>query len=131
MRRKGSDRHGENLTPNQRLAIEIWAGSLSTTETRRPGGALAQDGLHLAGIPGFHRSTPAGGGRKFAAVGAAPALLGEMACKALEAALGEDMPMSVRLRAADLVTSRGPALAELTQVIERLEALEGAQHGKA
>lgn len=50
--------------------------------------------------------------------------LGEQAAAALQDALGDYQPMGHRLRAADLVTSRGPQLAELTAVIERLEDLE-------
>lgn len=53
--------------------------------------------------------------------------LGEAAADALRDALKENQPIGVRLRAADLVTQRGPALAELTDLISRLEALEARQ----
>lgn len=50
--------------------------------------------------------------------------LGELAAGALQDALGPGQPMAHRLRAADLVTSRGPQLAELAQIVARLEAIE-------
>jgi hypothetical protein len=49
--------------------------------------------------------------------------LGDAAADALQDALDEGQPIGIRLRAADLVTARGPALAEVTDLIERLEAL--------
>lgn len=53
--------------------------------------------------------------------------LGEAAADALRDALDDKQPIGVRLRAADLVTQRGPALAELTDLVARLEALEARQ----
>lgn len=50
--------------------------------------------------------------------------LGDAAADALRDALDEEQPIGVRLRAADLVTQRGPALLELTDLLERVAALE-------
>ena len=50
--------------------------------------------------------------------------LGESAADALKDALDSEQNIGVRLRAADLVLSRGPALLELVNVLERLEVLE-------
>lgn len=52
--------------------------------------------------------------------------LGELAADALKDALDPNQPMGMRLRAADLVTARGPALLELTDLLARIEALEAA-----
>ena len=50
--------------------------------------------------------------------------LGELAADALKDALDVKQPMALRLRAADTVLSRGPALLELVDLIGRIEALE-------
>ena len=50
--------------------------------------------------------------------------LGELAADALKDALDAKQPMAMRLRAADLVTARGPVLLELVDLIGRIEALE-------
>ena len=50
--------------------------------------------------------------------------LGESAADALKDALDSEQNIGVRLRAADLVLSRGPALFELVNMVERLERLE-------
>ena len=50
--------------------------------------------------------------------------LGESAADALKDALDSEQNIGVRLRAADLVLSRGPALFELVNLVERLERLE-------
>ena len=42
----------------------------------------------------------------------------------LSDALDKDQPMGVRLRAADLVTARGPGLLEIAHFAERLEEIE-------
>ena len=122
---------GENLTSNQQAAIaELAAGGTVTAAAKAAGRSRKTVYTWLAS-PDFIAARRQAEGESLRQLGRRLLSLGEMACQALEAALGEDMPMSVRLRAADLVTSRGPALAELTQVIERLEALEAVNHGKA
>ena len=50
--------------------------------------------------------------------------LGESAADALKDALDSEQNIGVRLRAADLVLSRGPALFELVNLVDRLERLE-------
>ena len=50
--------------------------------------------------------------------------LGDLAADALRDALDSDQPIGVRIRAADLVTSRGPALLEFVDLVGRIEALE-------
>ena len=52
--------------------------------------------------------------------------LGELAADALKDALDPDQTMAIRLRAADLVTARGPVLLELVDLLSRVEALEAA-----
>jgi len=50
--------------------------------------------------------------------------LGDAAADVLRDALADDQPMPTRLRAAALVLERGPVLFELTNLLERIEALE-------
>lgn len=52
--------------------------------------------------------------------------LSEKAVKALESALSQRQTIHVRLRAADIVTSRLLAVRELVDLEDRLSALEGA-----
>ena len=52
--------------------------------------------------------------------------LADQAAKALEDCLAPEQPAGVRLRVAQIVCERGPALSELTAVVERLEALEAS-----
>lgn len=122
---------GENLTSNQQAAIAELAAGGTVTAAAKAAGRSRKTVYTWLTDPAFIAARRQAEGESLRQLGRRLLSLGEMACKALEAALGEDMPMGVRLRAADLVTARGPALAELTSVVERLEALEGAQHGKA
>jgi hypothetical protein len=56
--------------------------------------------------------------------------LGELATAALFDALQPGEPMSNRLRAAAIVTERGPALSEITAILARIEQLERRQDEK-
>jgi hypothetical protein len=56
--------------------------------------------------------------------------LGAAAATAIEDALQPSQPIGIRLRAAALVLERGPELAELTSILQRLDALE-AQGGQS
>lgn len=50
--------------------------------------------------------------------------MGDAAANALSAALADDQPIAVRLRAVALLTERGPALLELVDLEARIAALE-------
>ena len=50
--------------------------------------------------------------------------LGDLAADALKDALNSEQDIDVRLRATGLYLSRGPALFELANVLDRIEALE-------
>ena len=50
--------------------------------------------------------------------------LGDLAADSLSDALDPGQPIGIRLRAADLVLTRGPALFELVNLVDRLERLE-------
>ena len=50
--------------------------------------------------------------------------LGDLAADAMKDALDPGQPIGIRLRAADLVLTRGPALFELVNLVDRLERLE-------
>ena len=56
--------------------------------------------------------------------------LGELAHAALFDELQPTEPMSNRLRAASIVTERGPALSEITAILARIEQLERRQDEK-
>jgi len=54
--------------------------------------------------------------------------LSDQAADALARALDPDMPINAQLRAASIICERGPALSELTAILERLDVLEAAIH---
>lgn len=115
---------GRRLSPGQLRALEVLS-----VGGRVPAAAAAADVSRATVNRWLHESTFAAElrrveGELLRALGRRLLGLGEKAALALEDALNDYQPMGHRLRAADLVTSRGPQLAELTAVIERLEELE-------
>lgn len=120
----------KTVTPRQRLAIEALA--------------LGQDVMDAAQAAGVNRSTLYRWRRDpvFAAelrridaealeqLGRGLMALSAPALEALKRALAEGQPMAIRLRAAQLICERGPALAEMTTVVSRLEEIERALEGR-
>jgi len=114
-----------DLTPKQLIALDA---SLS--------GKRASDAAHAAGVApstmyrwisgdeAFGAALRALEGTALQSLSRKLAGLGEAVGQALEDGLDAKQPVGIRLRAADVVLSRLLALAELTQVIARIEALE-------
>jgi hypothetical protein len=115
---------GNSLTPKQRKALEAFA--LGKT----PADAAQAAGVHRATVyrwqqePAFMAELRRVEGAALRHLGRRVLALSDAAADAIEAALTSDQTMGVRLRAAQLVCERGPNLAELSTIIERLEALE-------
>lgn len=116
------------LSPRQRRALEVLCTGGKVAVAAKEAGVSRVTLSRWQREPVFAAELRRLEGESLRALGRRLLGLGEKAGTALEDALGDDMPIGARLRAADLVTSRGPALAELTTLIERIEALEAAQH---
>jgi len=116
----------ENLTPKQLRALESYTldGNASAAATaagvsRKTFYEWMRDPLFIAELRRLDGAALEHLGRRVMG-------LGEGAAKALKDALDPSQLIAVRLRAAALVLERGPALAELTSILQRLEALEAA-----
>ena len=112
------------LSAKQRVALAALVTGASPDEAAQAAGVNRTTVYRWQRDPVFGAALRELDGETLRNLGRRVMALGETAAKAFADALAEDQPMSIRLRAADLVTSRGPALAELTTIIERLEALE-------
>jgi hypothetical protein len=114
----------ENLTPKQLKALETYVLTGNATEAATAGSISRQRFYAWLKLPAFVAELRRLDGDALQNLGRRVLGLSEAAGKALEDALNADQPIGVRLRAADMVTQRAAALAELTQIVQRLEALE-------
>lgn len=121
----------ENLTPKQRKALECYVLTGSATEAAAAAGVTRPTFYDWRSHPAFVAELRKLDGDALQNLGRRIMGLTEAACKALEDALADTEPMPIRLRAAAIVTERGPALAELSALIERVNALETLQHGQS
>jgi len=121
----------ENLTPKQRRALESYVLDGNATKAAAAGAVSRQTFYDWLRLPAFVAELRRLDGDALANLGRRIMGLSEKAAKALEDALADTEPMSIRLRAAAIVAERGPALAELTTIVQRLEALEAAYAGKS
>lgn len=118
----------KRLTGAQLKALAILAAGGKGTEAQRAAGVSRatlfrwqHDDLFRAELRNLEAESLALLGRRVLA-------LGDAAADALNDALDVTQPIGARLRAADLVTARGPALAEISNILVRLEALEHDRH---
>lgn len=118
----------ETLTPKQVRALEVYSTVGSVTAAAKAAAVTRKTFYLWLKLPAFAAELRRLDGDALQNLGRRVLGLSEAAGKALEDALREDQSIGVRLRAADLVTQRAAALAELTQVIARLEALEARQN---
>lgn len=124
----------ENVTDNG-LTSKQQAAIRALLETSSPAAAAGQIGVTPRTVyrwlkePAFVSALRAAEGEALRGLSRRLAGLGNAAADALRDALKEDQPMAVRLRAAEQVLTRGPALVELTDILARIEALE-VHHGK-
>lgn len=121
-----------SITTRQRLALEALALGKSVADAARAANVARQTMYRWLAQPDFSaelRRLDADGLRR---LGRAVMGLSDKATQALEAALDPAERITTRLRAASVVLERGPALAELTALVERVELLEQAvRHERA
>ena len=116
-----------SLRPRQTAAIAALLNTGKVTDAAAAGGVTTKTIYAWLREPDFSAALRAAEADALRGLSRRLAGLGEAAADALRDALDEEQPIGIRLRAADLVTQRGPALAELTDLITRLEALEARQ----
>lgn len=114
----------ENVTHKQRLAIAALLSDGDVSKAAAVAGVSRQTLYRWQRDDGFVTALRAAESDAWRTLTRRMAGLGDAAANALRDALAEDQPIAVRLRAVALLTERGPALAELTDLITRLEALE-------
>lgn len=120
---------GENVTenslrPRQTAAIAALLASGKVTDAAAAGGVTTKTVYAWLRQPDFSAALRTAESEALRGLSRRLAGLGDAAADALRDALDEGQPIGARLRAADLVTQRGPALLELTDLIERIAALE-------
>lgn len=115
------------LRPRQTAAIAALLNTGKVTDAAAAGGVTTKTVYAWLRQPDFSAALRAAEAEALRGLSRRLAGLGEAAANALQDALDEAQPIGIRLRAADLVTQRGPALAELTDIIARLEAVEARQ----
>lgn len=120
-----ADAKDNDLTPRQIKALGVLADGKSCTEAAKAAGVNAATVYRwITHDPAFGAALRRMEGDLLQTLGRRLALMGESVGKALEDGLDPKQTITVRLRAADIVLSRLLALAELAQVIQRVEALE-------
>lgn len=112
------------LRPRQVAAIAALLATGKIGDAAAAGGVSSKTIYAWLKQPDFSAALRAAEGEALRSLARRLAGLGGAAADALRDALDEKQPIGVRLRAADLVTQRGPALLELTDLLERVAALE-------
>jgi hypothetical protein len=124
------NRTEKKLTPKQVKAIESLLLGQSVTQAARAAGCGKSTLYAWLKLPTFAGELQRLEGLGLQQLGRQLMTLSTAAAVALQDALHKDMPVSARLRAAAIVCERGPALAELSALLARVEALErkAAEH---
>lgn len=116
-----------SLRPRQTAAIAALLASGKVTDAATAGGVTTKTVYAWLRQPDFSAALRAAESDALRSLSRRLAGLGGAAADALSDALDDRQPIGVRLRAADLVTQRGPALLELTGLLERVAQLEARQ----
>lgn len=119
------------LSPKQRRALEVYALTGDAAAAATAAGVSRQTVYRWLREPVFIAELRRLDAGALETLGRRILGLGRAAATAIEAALEPSQPIAVRLRAAALVCERGPALAELTLILQRLDALEAQTDGGA
>ncbi len=114
----------DKMTPKKHKALESLLLDGNVTHAAKAAGVSRNTVYTWLSEPAFNDELRRLEGLALQALGRRLLTLGEKATKALEDALDPAQPMAARLRAAQIVTERGPALAELSAIVARIEALE-------
>ena len=112
------------LRPRQVAAIAALLSSGKIADAAAAGGVSTKTIYQWLQQPAFKTALRTAEGDALRSLARRLAGLGELAADALKDALDAKQSITVRLRAADLVTARGPVLLELVDLIGRIEALE-------
>ncbi len=118
---------GNPLRPRQVAAIASLLATGKVPDAATAGGVSTKTVYAWLKQPDFAAALRAAEGDALRGLSRRLAGLGNAAADALSDALDKKQPIAIRLRAADLVTARGPVLAELVTLLERIEALEAGQ----
>jgi len=114
----------KSLTPKQRRGIAAMMSTGTVVAAAQAAGVSPQTFYRWRKMPHFAQALRKAERDALDDLSRTMAGLGVLASSAIRDALSPEQPIGVRLRAADLVTSRTTALQEITNIIERLEALE-------
>ena len=114
----------ETLTTKQRAAVVALLTTGDATKAAATAGVSRQSLYRWMGQDAFKQALRQAEGEALRGLARQLAGLGDAAAEALRDALDQSQPIGVRLRAADLVASRGPVLLELVDLLGRIEALE-------
>lgn len=112
------------LTPKKYRAIESLLIDGSVTNAAKTANVSRQTVYDWLRDPTFAAELRRSEGLALQGLGRRLLALGELAGDALKDALQPSQPINTRVRAAQIVAERGPALAELSAVVARLEAME-------
>lgn len=118
------------LTPKMRRALEVYSLTGDAAEAATTAGVSRQTVYRWLRDPVFIAQLRRLDGAALERLGRRVVGLGEDAAQALKDALDPAQPIAARLRAAALVLERGPALAELTSILQRLTDLEAQTDGQ-
>jgi hypothetical protein len=113
-----------DLRPRQMAAIAVLLTSGKIAEAAAAGGVTSKTIYAWLRQEAFSAALRAAEADAMRALARRLAGLGELAADAIADALDPKQPIGIRLRAADLVCSRGPAIIDLVDVQTRLAALE-------
>lgn len=112
------------ISSKQRLAIAALVAGESVTDAAAAAGVTRETCSRWLRDEEFSAGLLAAETESWQQLSRGLAGAAQLAIDALRAALGEDQPMAIRLRAVDMVISRGPVLADFSHVLARLEKLE-------
>lgn len=112
------------VSSKQRLALAALLAGETVTSAATAAGVTRETCSRWLATEDFRAALVAGETESWQQLSRGLAGAAQLAIDALRAALADDQPMPVRLRAVDLVLSRGPVLADFAHILERLERLE-------
>lgn len=112
------------LTPRQTLAIASLLASGKVSDAAAAADVAPKTVYTWLKQPEFQAALSAATADTLRRLAARLAGLGDAAADALGDALDSEQPVAIRLRAADLVTQRTPALVQLVDLADRIARLE-------
>ncbi len=120
---------GAALKPNQQRAVMALAGCKTLDQAAAEAGVSRKTLCTWRRQPTFRAALQQAQGDALADMARQLVGLGEQVTQALKDALDAAQPIGVRLKAAELVTSKAPALLQIGDLAERVKQLEAAAAG--